>query len=276
VNRLALISFDLDGVLQRNPFQGSRPDGVFGHMRREMAPYLRSDNPEADALALIFQEHHERMHSGRMVACFDWDDIAATVLARLGAPVKLNVAALVAQYACNPDLCYLYPGAAACLQTLSDAGHTLVTTTNGYRCYQEPVLRQLGILHFFQAMISPETAGAAKPEAGIFRAAAAYGEPRIHIGDTLPHDVAGAKRAGWQAIYIVQPGAPGATELPAALAALPPHERPAQALEWLKGRLALDRRLHGYPPAELPECIPDAIVTSLAEIPQAVTSLLSA
>jgi putative hydrolase of the HAD superfamily len=275
VNRLALISFDLDGVLQQNPFQGGRPDGVFGHMRRELAPHIRSDKPEADALALILQEHHDRMHSGQMVACFDWDDIVATVLARLGVPLKLDVAALVEQYAADPALCYLYPGAAACLQALTDAGHTLVTTTNGYRCYQEPVLRQLGILHCFRAMISPESAGAAKPEAGIFRAAEAYGEPGIHIGDTLPHDVAGAKRAGWQAIYIVQPGAPGATELPAALAALPPQERPARALEWLGGRLEKDRRLHGYPPAELPECTPDAIVTSLAEIPQAVAGLLS-
>lgn len=272
---MALISFDLDGVLQRNPFQGSRPDGVFGHLRREVAPYIRSDNPEADALKLIYQEHHDRMHSGQMVACFDWDDIVATVLTRLGASLKLDVAALVAQYAVNPELCYAYTGAAACLQALTDAGHTLVTTTNGYRCYQEPVLRQLGILHYFRAMISPEMAGAAKPETGIFRAAEAYsGETRIHIGDTLPHDVAGAKRAGWQAIYIVQPGAPGATELPADLAALPPQERPARGLEWLGGRLEIDRQLHGYPPAELPECTPDAIVTSLAEIPQAVAGLL--
>jgi FMN phosphatase YigB (HAD superfamily) len=275
VNRLALISFDLDGVLQRNPFQGNRPDGVFGHMRRELARYIKSDNPEADALALIFKEHHERMHSGQMVACFDWDDIVATVLARLGAPLKLDVAALVTHYAANPELCYLYPGSVECLQALTDAGHTLVTTTNGYLCYQEPVLRQLGVLHFFQAMISPEMAGAAKPEPGIFKAAEAYGSPQIHIGDTLPHDVAGAKRAGWQAIYIVQPGVPGATALPPEVEVLPPQARPAHALEWLASRLEKDRGLHGFPPTELADCIPDAIVTSLAEVPQTVSALLS-
>ena len=272
---MALISFDLDGVLQRNPFQGSRPDGVFGHLRRELARYISSENPEADALAMIFREHQERLHSGRMVACFDWDDIVRAVLARLGAPLKLDVAALVVQYAANPEICYLYPGARECLQALTDAGHTLVTITNGYRCYQEPVLRQLGILHYFRALISPEITGAAKPETGIFRAAEVYGEPQIHIGDTLPHDVAGANRAGWRAIYIVQPGAPGATPLPPELAALPPHERPAHALQWLGDRLERDRRLHGFPPAELPECIPAAIVTSLAEVLPAVDSLLS-
>ncbi|HWI50693.1 MAG TPA: HAD family hydrolase [Symbiobacteriaceae bacterium] len=272
---MALISFDLDGVLQRNPFQGSRPDGVFGHIKRELAAYVQSANPESDALELVYREHHDRMYGNRMVACFDWDDIVATVAARLGAPFKLDVGALVDRYAVDPTLCYLYPGAAECLQTLTDAGYTLVTTTNGYKRYQEPVLRQLGILHFFRAMISPEMAGAAKPETGIFRAAEAYGAPRIHIGDTLPHDVAGAKRAGWQVIYIVQPGAPGFTELPPALTAMAPMDRPAQALEWLGHRLEKERGWHGHPPAELPECIPDAIVTSLAEIPATVAALLS-
>lgn len=272
---MALISFDLDGVLQRNPFQGSRPDGVFGHIKRELAAYVKSASPEADALEMVYREHHDRMYGNQMVACFDWDGIVAVVAERLGAPLKLDVGALVDRYAADPALCYLYPGAVECLQAMTDAGHTLVTTTNGYKRYQEPVLRQLGILHFFRAMISPEMAGAAKPETGIFRAAEAYGEPRIHIGDTLPHDVAGAKRAGWLAIYIIQPGAPGATELPPELAALPPCERPAHATEWLGMRLEKERRWHGHPPAEVHECIPDAIVTSLTEIPATVAGLLA-
>lgn len=272
---MALISFDLDGVLQRNPFQGSRPHGVFGHLKRALAPYVQSGDPEADALAMILQEHHDRLYAGQMVASFDWDGIVATVAARLGAPVKLDVAALVTHYAADPAICYRHTGAPECLQTLTDAGHTLVTITNGYRCYQEPVLRQLGLLSYFQAMISPEMAGAAKPETGIFRAAEAYGAPRIHIGDTLPHDVAGAKRAGWLAIHIVQPEAYGPSDLPPEVAALPPAGRPARALDWLQTRLERDRKYHGYPPAELPECIPDAIVTSLAEVPLAVAGLLS-
>jgi FMN phosphatase YigB (HAD superfamily) len=88
--------------------------------------------------------------------------------------------------------------------------------------------------------------------------------------------VAGAKRAGWQAIYIVQPGAPGYTDMPPELQALPPWERSAAGPDWLLARLEIDRRWHGYPPTEPEECIPDAIVTSLSEIPAAVAQLSSA
>jgi putative hydrolase of the HAD superfamily len=277
-NGVALISFDLDGVLQQNPFQSSRHDGVFGHIKRELAPrVLDAADPEAAAaiaLKLLLDEHQARMHAGRMVEAFDWDGIVATVAGQLGHPERLDVAALVTQYAPKTELCWLYPGVAECLQTLSDAGHTLISITNGYRSYQEPVLRQLGVLSFFKAMVSPEAAGAAKPEAAIFRFAEQFGgAPRVHIGDTLPHDIAGAKRAGWQAIYIVQPDAPGYTELPTAVARFSPWERPARAGEWLQHRLERDRLWHGFPPAELAECIPDAIVTALHEVPAAIAQI---
>lgn len=274
---MALISFDLDGVLQRNPFYSSRPDGVFGHIKRELAPHVGLADPEAAAAAaldMVFDEHKSRMDSGQLVAAHDWDGIVETVARRLGYPDRLDVSALVTQYAGRPHLCYLYPGARDCLEALRAAGHTLISITNGFRCYQEPVLRQLGVLDLFTAVITPEAAGAAKPEAGIFRAGEQYGSHRVHIGDTMPHDIAGAKRAGWKSIYIVQMSAPGATELPAELAALPPWERPARGMDWLGFRLERDRRWHSYPPADLHECIPDAIVTQLQEIPATIANIV--
>lgn len=275
---MALISFDLDGVLQKNPFRSDRPDGVFGHLRRELAPYVKqADDPEREALRLVLQEHTDRMHAGLLVDAHDWDGIVATVSTRLGYPGRFDIAALVTEYCERPDLIHLYAGGRECMEALRAAGHTLVATTNGFRSYQEPVIRKLGIYELFTAMITPEAVGAAKPEPGIFRAAEAYsgGTTSIHIGDVLPHDVAGAKRSGWRAIYVVQPGAPGATELPAELAALPPWERPAAGMEWLAFRLERDRRWHGHPPAELHECIPDAVVTSLSEVPPAVAALIA-
>lgn len=274
---MALISFDLDGVLQRNPFQGGRPDGVFGHIRRELAPFTGLSGLEAEeaALKLVYGEHKARLNAGQMVAAFDWDDIVVTVGKRIGYTGKMDVAALVTHYAKNPELCWSYPGAAECLETLTAQGHTLITVTNGFRCYQEPVLRQLGLLQYFQAMVSPEVAGAAKPQVEIFKAAEAYGPaPRIHVGDTLPHDVAGAKRAGWKAVYLLQMKNVGATELPAELAALPPAQRPIPALEWLRFRLEKEKRVYTWPPAELEECIPDAIAVRLDEVPEAVAALV--
>jgi putative hydrolase of the HAD superfamily len=273
---VALVSFDLDGVLQRNPFHSGKPHGVFGHITRTLAPHVGLADPEAAtaaALDMVFDEHHRRMHNGLLVDAHDWDGIIDTVIAKLNYPGAISVTNLVVEYCGKPDMIWLYSGAKECMEALKAAGHTLVTITNGFRCYQEPVLRTLGVLDLFTAMITPEAVGAAKPQPEIFRAAEAYGQPCIHIGDTLPHDVAGAKRAGWKAIYIVQPGAPGATELPPELAALPPWERPAKGAEWLRYRLDIDRKWHGFPPVTPEECVPDAVVTSLQEIPATIAAL---
>ncbi|HWI61442.1 MAG TPA: HAD family hydrolase [Symbiobacteriaceae bacterium] len=270
---MALVSFDLDGVVQRNPFHSNRPDGVFGHISRELCPA----DPGA-ALKAIFAEHHDRLHAGELVAAHDWDGIVSAAASRLNYHGQISVTQLVLEYCEKPGMVWHYAGAPDVLQELRDAGHTLVSITNGFRCYQEPVLRAIGLLDSFTAVITPEAAGAAKPEAGIYRAAEAYAGgpgPFIHIGDTLPHDVAGAKRAGWLAMYVCQPGAPGATDLPPELLATDPWDRPAHGMDWLRHRLDLDRRWHGHPPAELEECIPDAIVARLQEIPASIAKLLS-
>lgn len=282
---MALISFDLDGVLQRNPFHAGKPDGVFGHIQRELAPYLTDMASGSDilheALGLVLREHTDRLTDGRLVPAYDWDDIVRSVGGRIGYPGRVDVEALVHTYCTDPKLVYLYPGARECLEALRASGHMLVTITNGFRIYQEPILRQLGILDLFSAEITPDEAGAVKPQPEIFRTAERkvwgdeprHGAPCIHVGDTLTHDIAGARRAGWLSVYIVQPGAPGFSELPEGPARMAPRERPAAARAWLESRLAQDRRFYDNPPVELDECIPDAIVTSLAEVPAVVSQL---
>ena len=97
------------------------------------------------------------------------------------------------------------------------------------------------------------------------------GPPRIHVGDVLPHDIAGAKRAGWLAIYVCQMGAPGATELPPELAALPPHRRPAAGMDWLAFRLERDRRCFAFFHPALPdEPLIFVEVALLGAIPRAI------
>lgn len=277
---MAVISFDLDGVLQRNPFHGRSPHGLFGYVRRQLAPYMGMADlqaAEVAALDLVFGEHHDRLYAGRLVDAHDWDGIIALVAQRLGHPGGIDMAALTTEWCTKPNIIFLYNGGAETLHALRTAGHTLVTITNGFRCYQEPVIRALGIYDYFTAMVTPEAAGYAKPETGIYRAAEQYGPgPYIHVGDVMPHDIAGANRAGWKSIYIVQPQAPAYTEMPSELKALAPWERPAQGKEWLTQRLEIDRKWHGFPPATLEECIPDAIVEHLSEIPATVAAIAAA
>lgn len=275
---MALVSFDLDGVLQKNPFRFGHDDGVFARIKFALAPYAHPHDPTAGAalaLAAVAEEHDARLARGLLVLAYDWDDIVATVAARLGCPDSLPVRAWVEECCRLPGLIRAYEGSAACLESLAAAGHTLVSITNGYRCYQEPVLRGLGLWDFFHTVATPDGVGYAKPEPGIFRAMEHLGTPRIHVGDTLPHDVAGAKRAGWLAIYIAQPTAPGYTPLPADVAALPPEHRPAQAGDWLAARRERERGLYPHPAVSDVEMYPDAIVQSLHEVPATVAALLS-
>ena len=273
---MALISFDLDGVLQKNPFRLGRPDGVFGNICRELAPYIAGADPERAVVARIVAEHRRRMAEDDMVGAHDWDDIVATIGREVGYPGRFDVPALVEHYCQVEGLICSYPGAAECLDALLAEGHVLVSITNGFRRYQEPVQRALGLLPRFTALVTPEATGAGKPQPGIYRAAETFGPgPFIHVGDVLPHDVAGAKAAAWGAIYVVQPGAPGYTEMPEPLLRLPPWERPAAGRAWLEERLTVDRRWHTHPHCELDDCMPDAIVHSLLEVPGTVKHLVN-
>lgn len=271
---VALLSFDLDGVLQRNPFYMGSPQGVFGHIRRELAKFLTEPDPERSVLDRIVRAHMRLLEAGQMAPAHDWDTIVNLVAREVGCPDPFDVAALVEHYCKVEGLVWAYPGAHECLDALLARGHTLVSITNGFRRYQEPVLRSIGLLDRFTALITPDLAGAGKPEVGIYRAAEGYGSPRIHVGDVLPHDIAGARRAGWMAIYVVQPKAPGFTAMEPDLAALKPWERPAAGTAWLEHRLERDRRWHGHPHADLADCIPDAVVHDLLEIPETVDALL--
>jgi len=270
-----LISFDLDGVLQRNPFLMGKPQGVFGHISRVLAPYVDDPEPERVIIGRIVSHHRQRLGAGDMVGSHDWDDLANRVAREVGYPGRIDVGALVAQYCQVDGLIWAYPGSAECMDALLAQGHTLVSVTNGFRAYQEPVQRALGLLSRFTALVTPDAAGAGKPQPEIFRAAEAYGPgPYIHIGDVLPHDIAGAKGAGWLAIHIVQPKAPSYTPMPPEMAQLKPWQRPAVGRDWLQQRLTLDRHWHEFPHCELEDCTPDAVVDDLLEIPETVAHLI--
>jgi FMN phosphatase YigB (HAD superfamily) len=192
----------------------------------------------------------------------------------MGYPGRIDVANLVKQYSKDPRLAYLYPGARDCLEALALAGHTLICITNGFRCYQEPVMRTLGIYHHFTAIITPDAVGAAKPQEAIFRAGEAYGSSPIHVGDNLLHDIAAAKRVGWKAVCVVQAGHMRSLPLSAELSALLPWDRPAKGMGWLRVRLERDRRWHGDPPVAA--AMPDAIVLDLQELPETVSRISTA
>ena len=249
-----VVSFDLDGVLIRNPFEL----GVEPFVRRHIHASSRlCDEPELEAHARIDGAVREawnaRMAAGHFVDAFDWDAIFGEVSTGFGGDAVPDVTGLVRRFCAEEGMIALLPGAREGLHRLREAGVRLVAMTNGYAKYQEPTLDALGILPFFERIASPDQAGAAKPHRAIFDAVPGL---VAHVGDTLPHDVLGANRAGVRSVWLL-PTAPKAV-----LGAEPDHETLRDLV-----RAALERdvfRAH-HAEATLEECLPDAVARDANE-----------
>lgn len=77
--------------------------------------------------------------------------------------------------------------------------------TNGFEEVQTKKMRTSGILHFFDKIITSESAGVKKPNPKIFhhamKLAKTNAKSSIMIGDNYEADILGAKQVGMQAIY---------------------------------------------------------------------------
>jgi putative hydrolase of the HAD superfamily len=115
------------------------------------------------------------------------------------------------------------PGAGEALVALRGRGLRLAVVSN-FDHRLEPILAGLGLAGFFEAVVRPAHAGAAKPAAAIFtfalaRLGVAPGEA-VYVGDDAEQDVAAARAAGLAAIDVAELAT--LAELPAWIAALEP------------------------------------------------------
>lgn len=284
---MILFTFDLDGVLHINPFQRK----VFPEVCRRLLPaYLRKaptereeraeeglsvHNHEAPAdhfasdaeravMRLIVAEARARLAAGRLVEAYDWDDIVRAVAAGLGYEETIDVRGLV-EAACTLPYIGLHPYAREILAALKARGVRLVTLSNGFDVYQFPVLQALGIAEYFDARIAPDRVGEVKPSPGIFRRAATALGPDpdyvVHVGDSLIHDVFGAKRAGSLSVWVHPP-------LRDVLSGFPPWERPRAPAFAAVAERAFQRELNvpAYGIDRWDQAVPDYAVAHLKEL----------
>ena len=84
----------------------------------------------------------------------------------------------------------------------------LVVVSNNPGSGVRKVLDSLGLLRYFDLIVTPEVAGAAKPDAGIFRFAAGLlgldPEHVLHVGDDYELDYLAATRAGMRAVLVCE------------------------------------------------------------------------
>lgn len=248
------VSFDLDGVVMQNPFERGVEPFVWEHIRQ--APSLQALDP-AEAHRLVREAIHscwnQRMANGEFVSAFNWDIIFNEVSQDFeGQPVP-DVAGLVNHFCRVEDTIACLPGVPKGLERLQAAGVRLIALTNGYHPYQWPVLQSLKLDHLFDAVVTPEVVGYAKPDPRIFHSIPAL---FAHVGDTLVHDVVGANLASVRSIW---------------LNPLVPEELRGEYTEaedlkpYLEEVIATDPRSRYHPEANLETCMPNAVVADVNE-----------
>lgn len=94
----------------------------------------------------------------------------------------------------------VFPGVSELLQQLRSKGWTLGALSNG-----NADVRRVGLGDCFDFALNADGLGVGKPDAAVFRAAAALAGVSagraVHVGDNPLDDVAGALAAGWRAVW---------------------------------------------------------------------------
>jgi putative hydrolase of the HAD superfamily len=257
-----LLTFDLDGVVMKNPFS----TGVFPEVTRRIGQETGFTHKEI--MAQIIGEARSRMGLGKMVEAYDWDGIVGLVAGKLGYHEPIDVAALVRKH-CTPEHIYAYPEVAETLKSLRTTGYPMVVLTNGFLKYQLPVLEALGVAGFFDAIYTPEVNGKAKPEREFFlEPQMAYPGPHVHIGDTVIHDVWGANQVGAISIWIYH-------DLPESVASLPLRERAGHEMmpKLIADGISRDLNAAAYPMVTVEGSMPSYVIKSFGELSELIRGL---
>ncbi|HLZ28336.1 MAG TPA: HAD family hydrolase [Chloroflexota bacterium] len=259
-----VISFDLDGVIMRGAFNSALRPRIVEHIGRGATlSHLTLEERERHIWLAVRQEHDRRLGAGDFVGAWNWQAIYDRVSHGFGGEPMPDLASIVREACLIDDAVALLPGAWRGLQRLKSAGLRLVAITNGYRCFQWPVLERLGVSEWFESVLTPDFAGFAKPDPRMFGLVPGL---VAHVGDLLLHDVLGANLAGVQSIWLD-------ADLPADLLHRAPIDRVREPafIEYLQKMLEESRYLPFHPEATLETCTPTAVVR---DVDEAATVLL--
>jgi FMN phosphatase YigB (HAD superfamily) len=185
-------------------------------------------------------------------ACaMDWDEIFLTLAERLDVKLSNNAEELVRTHP-GPPYSNLHPGAREALEQLAGAKpqRALILATKGLRKYQLPVLEALGILSYFDDILTPDVSQALKGSHTFFGEWPGRTGMQIMIGDNYEEDVVPAHRFGFKTVWRKRTfsGEPAVGD---------PFARPGEQ--------------GGIPAGH--EVRPDAIILSLSELPAVVDRL---
>ncbi len=269
------VSFDFDGVLANSPFAY----GVLFPVLDELATALgnrtgaTADEARKQIRELIWGKFRRRLDARDYVHAYDWQALVTLAADELGLPFDRSLPQMTEAFAetlsVEDDRSLVYPNAHQTLRDLEERGTCLVMLTNGYRAYQYPTARALGLAGFFSHFYASDDLGSVKPFREAFEQAFSHcgssNGDRFHVGDSLTQDVAGARGAGIFAIWVHR-------EIPDGLRALSPRERASSAEIDSVVAEKLERENQSALQCSLEECRPDAVVADLNEIAITISS----
>jgi len=133
------------------------------------------------------------------------DQVYGQMAEQFGWPVGLADKLTTDYYTRYPDVCVGFPGLEEVLASLTALPLKLGLVTNGREIMQRSVIAELGIAHYFDAILISEVEGVRKPDVRIFQRALerldVAAEYCLFVGDHPLVDVEGAQRAGMRAIW---------------------------------------------------------------------------
>ncbi len=173
------VTFDFDHTLIKSPY-----------WRLHFLPWLtrQAHHQNVDATILrraIHDEGQRRWARGEWVASFDWSAIAQTLGLDPIPPADQPDATTVRNL--------VLPHVETVLWSLKRLDVRLAVVTNGFKAFQSPYLKALGWDYVFDAIVTPDIIGTAKPDPAMMKSLHPI---LLHIGDRLTHDVLCAQRAG--------------------------------------------------------------------------------
>lgn len=204
----------------------------------------------------VIAEGHRLMGEDPALA-YDWQATVARICAAQDAVVPFDIAERLAEVADERTL-LLEETTVPVLRTIGARGWRRVVLTNGWRRYQDPALRAVGLTEVIDDVVTADAVGAPKPDPAMFAAARGeHGGGLVHLGDRLDDDVLGAHGAGARAILYC-PWAPAAVHGPCG-------EVGQGALRDFLRDLA-QRQSARVDPAT-PQARPDAVITTIEDLP---------
>lgn len=245
-----ILFFDLDATLVENGFS-----------RKVIMPLLQEIADQAeeslDTIRRAFggENWHRQQHTPDDVHTMDWNHILESIATQYGATVSDTIDNRW-QHLANADDIEILDTSPVVLKLLQRPHRKIVLSTKGLYKYQKPVLDLTGLFPLFDDILTPDITGYLKTTPDYFASYADVEALKIQIGDHYYDDVICANQKGYKSVMRVPIDA---------LSVYDPFERPQFLADYKD-------EIYTYPKTE-PSIVPDAVVTSLTELPDVINRL---